>query len=129
MVQCLSRVGRGGVRGGRRSPSTIRRYEAGTSTPTLDALRKLAIALSVGADTLVFDNDERGPEDDPRIRFEATARLSDEEKQTVRLVLEGLLLAYDVKHDANAGPPDPQPSAQASSAAEVSSSPTGRSAS
>ncbi len=79
--------------------SQIRRYEGGTSTPTLDVLRKLAIALSVSADTLVFDEDERGPDDDLRLQFEATARLSDEEKQTVRRVLEGLLLAHDVKHD------------------------------
>jgi transcriptional regulator with XRE-family HTH domain len=79
--------------------SQIRRYEGGTSTPTLDVLRKLAIALSVSADTLVFDENERGPDDDLRLQFEATARLSDEEKQTVRRVLEGLLLAHDVKHD------------------------------
>lgn len=79
--------------------SQIRRYEGGSSTPTLDVLRKLAIALSVSADTLVFDTDERGPDDDLRLQFEATARLSDEEKQTVRRVLEGLLLAHDVKHD------------------------------
>jgi len=52
--------------------SQIRRYEAGESTPTLDVLRKLAIALSVSADTLVFDKDERGPDDDLRLQFEAT---------------------------------------------------------
>jgi transcriptional regulator with XRE-family HTH domain len=77
--------------------SQIRRYEAGESTPTLDVLRKLAIALSVSADTLVFDKDERGPDDDLRLQFEATQRLSDEEKQTVKRVLEGLLLAHEAK--------------------------------
>jgi transcriptional regulator with XRE-family HTH domain len=35
--------------------SQLRRYEAGNSSPTLDVLRKLAIALSVSSDTLVFD--------------------------------------------------------------------------
>ena len=77
--------------------SQIRRYEAGESTPTLDVLRKLAIALSVSADTLVFDKDERGPDDDLRLQFEATQRLSDDEKQTVKRVLEGLLLAHEAK--------------------------------
>jgi len=77
--------------------SQIRRYEAGESTPTLDVLRKLAIALSVSADTLVFDKDERGPDDDLRLQFEATQRLTDEEKQTVKRVLEGLLLAHEAK--------------------------------
>ncbi len=33
--------------------SQIRRYEGGDSSPTLDVLRKLAVALSVSADTLV----------------------------------------------------------------------------
>ena len=77
--------------------SQIRRYEAGESTPTLDVLRKLAIALSVSADTLVFDQNERGPDDDLRLQFEATQRLSADEKQTVKRVLEGLLLAHEAK--------------------------------
>jgi transcriptional regulator with XRE-family HTH domain len=77
--------------------SQIRRYEAGESTPTLDVLRKLAIALSASADTLVFDKHERGPDDDLRLQFEATQRLSDEEKQTVKRVLEGLLLAHEAR--------------------------------
>ncbi len=77
--------------------SQIRRYEAGESTPTLDVLRQLAIALSVSADTLVFDENERGPDDDLRLQFEATQRLTDDEKQTVKRVLEGLLLAHEAK--------------------------------
>jgi hypothetical protein len=81
--------------------SQIRRYEAGTSTPALDALRKLAIALSVSANTLVFDKDERGPDEDLRLQFEATARLTDDEKRVVKAVLESLLLTHDVKHDVN----------------------------
>lgn len=39
----------------------IRRYEAGTSQPTLDVLRALALALNVSADSLLFDDDERDP--------------------------------------------------------------------
>jgi transcriptional regulator with XRE-family HTH domain len=77
--------------------SQLRRYEAGKSQPGLDILRKLAIALSVSADTLVFDKDERGPDDDLRLQFEATTRLTDDEKQTVKRVLEGLLLAHEAK--------------------------------
>ncbi len=40
----------------------IRRYEAGTSQPTLDVLRGLAVALSVSTDALVCNEDERGPD-------------------------------------------------------------------
>jgi len=37
----------------------IQRYESGETQPSLTALRKLAIALNVSADALVFDSDER----------------------------------------------------------------------
>ena len=39
----------------------LRRYEAGTFQPTLDVIRKLATALSVSADLLLFGKDERAP--------------------------------------------------------------------
>lgn len=64
--------------------SQLRRYEGGSSSPTLDVLRKLAIALSVSSDTLVFDADERGPDEDLRLQFEATTRFSEEEKRVVK---------------------------------------------
>ncbi len=75
--------------------SQIRRYEAGDSMPTLDVLRKLAIALSVSADTLIFDHDERGPDDDLRLQFEATTRLTPEEKHIVKTVIESILLKHE----------------------------------
>ena len=45
----------------------VRRYEAGTSAPTLDVLRNLAISLSITTDSLVFGHDERGPRRRPRV--------------------------------------------------------------
>ena len=39
--------------------SQIRRYEAGQSQPRLDAIRKLARALTVSADMLLFEKHER----------------------------------------------------------------------
>ncbi len=39
----------------------VRRYEAGTSQPTLDVLRALALALNTSADSLLFDENDRGP--------------------------------------------------------------------
>jgi len=77
--------------------SQIRRYEAGDSSPTLDVLRKLAVALSVSADTLVFDENERGPDEDLRLQFEATTRLSDDEKHVVKAVIESILLSHEAK--------------------------------
>src|SRR5689334_22012605 len=60
----------------------LRRYEAGSSQPTLDILRKLAVSLRVSADMLLFDLNERGPDDDLRLHFEAASRLSPKEKET-----------------------------------------------
>lgn len=75
----------------------IRRYESGTSQPTLDVIRKIAIALHVSADTLIFDESERGPDDDLRLHFEAVSKLSEEEKETIKELLEGMLLKHEAK--------------------------------
>lgn len=77
--------------------SQIRRYESGDSQPTLDVIRKLAIALSVSADMLVFDEAERGPDEELRLQFEAIRQFTQEEKLVTKAVLESLIL----KHDAS----------------------------
>ena len=75
----------------------LRRYEAGKTQPNLDTLRRTALALNVSADLLLFDETERGPTDDLKLQFEATNRLTDDEKTTVKRVLEGLLLAHEAR--------------------------------
>ena len=77
--------------------SQLKRYEAGTSQPTLDVLRNLAVELSVSADVLLFDNDERGPDNELRLQFEALQQFSPKDKEVAKSVLESLIL----KHDAN----------------------------
>lgn len=75
----------------------LKRYEAGSSQPTLDVIRKLATALSVSSDRLLFGKDERGPDDDLRLQFEAISRFDEEEKRVVRSVLEGMILKHEVR--------------------------------
>jgi len=70
--------------------SQIRRYEAGTSTPTLDVLRNIALALHTSADSLVFDPDERAPTDDLRLIFEAIKDLDTHHQQLARELLEAI---------------------------------------
>ena len=77
--------------------SQIRRYESGQSQPTLDAIRKVAVALSVSADMLLFEKDERGPDDDLKLQFEAASRLNPEEKNVIRSVIESIVLRNTVK--------------------------------
>ena len=77
--------------------SQIRRYESGQSQPALDAIRKLAVALSVSADMLLFEEGERGPDDDLKLQFEAVSRLDPEEKKIIRSVIESIILRNTMK--------------------------------
>ena len=83
--------------------SQIHRYESGASQPTLDALRKLALALAVTTDELVFEEDERGPGDELRLQFEAISRFDPDEKKTAKEVLDGLILKHEARRWASSG--------------------------
>jgi transcriptional regulator with XRE-family HTH domain len=74
----------------------IRRYEGGTSQPTLDVIRRLAIALGVSADMLVFDNAEREPTDSLRYQFEAVSKLPEHEQSVVRELLDAVIVKHQV---------------------------------
>lgn len=75
----------------------IRRYEAGTAQPTLEALIRLAKALHTHLDDLVFGEGERGPGDDMALLFQAINDFSDAEKETVRTVLSGMVLQHSAR--------------------------------
>jgi transcriptional regulator with XRE-family HTH domain len=81
--------------------SQIHRYESGNSQPTLEALRRLALALGVSTDELVFEADERGPDDELRLQFEAVSRFGPDEKKTAKEVLDGLILKHEAKRWAS----------------------------
>jgi transcriptional regulator with XRE-family HTH domain len=87
----------------------LRRYEAGTAQPTLDVLRRLALALRSTTDELVFDEAERGPDEELRLQFEAVSRLDPPEKEVVRSVLEGLLLKHEARRLSTLGRGDSEP--------------------
>ena len=81
----------------------IRRYESGSSQPTLDVIRKLAVALRVSADKLIFDENEREPDDELKMQFEAISSFAPEEKNIIKAVLDGLILKHEAKR-WSAGP-------------------------
>ena len=76
--------------------SQLKRYEKGTSQPTLDVFRKIVLALNISADMLLFDND-RGPDEDLKFHFEAVSMLAPEEKNVIKELIEGMLLKHDAK--------------------------------
>lgn len=76
----------------------IKRYEAGTAQPTLETLVRLAKALHVTLDELVFNEDERGPSDDFRKQFDALRQFDDREKMIVKELLDSLILKHTANH-------------------------------
>jgi transcriptional regulator with XRE-family HTH domain len=75
----------------------IRRYEKGESQPTLDALRKLAVALNVAGDMLLFDESERQPPENLLLQFNALSQLSPEDQKSIRTLIDGLLMRHQAK--------------------------------
>jgi transcriptional regulator with XRE-family HTH domain len=77
--------------------SQIRRYESGQTQPTLEVIRKLAIALGISADVLVFDRNERNPREELKRQFEALSQFDDEEIKIAKALLESLILKHNAK--------------------------------
>jgi transcriptional regulator with XRE-family HTH domain len=75
----------------------VRRYEAGTSQPTLDVIRAIAVALGISADELLFAKDERGPSDDLKLQFEAVSKFDPESKKVVQQVLDSMILQQEAR--------------------------------
>lgn len=74
----------------------IKRYEAGTTQPTLEVLVKLANALHISLDNLVFGEDVT-PEGKLKYQLEAIAELDQNDRVIIGEVLEGLILKYQAK--------------------------------
>lgn len=75
----------------------VRRYEAGETQPTLEVIRNMARALSVSADALVFEEDERKPGEELGLQFEAVSQLPADEQAIVKEVLESLIIKYQTR--------------------------------
>jgi len=81
----------------------VHRYEKGAAEPSMSALKRLALALGVTTDELVFEDDERGPDDELRLQFEAISRFAPDEKKTAKEVLDGLILKHEARRWASSG--------------------------
>jgi len=87
--------------------SQLKRYEAGASQPTIDVFRRIALALNVSADMLLFEANERGPDDRLKLQFEALSHLDEKEREAVETMIAGVLHMHDAKRwtlAANAAP-------------------------
>lgn len=75
----------------------VYRYESGASQPTLDVIKKIAVTLSVTTDQLIFEEDERQPDDSLALLLEGVNRLNADEKHVIREMIEGMLVKHQTK--------------------------------
>ena len=92
--------------------SQLKRYEAGASQPTIDVFRRIALALNVSADMLLFEANERGPDDRLKLQFEALSHLDEKEREAVETVIAGVLHMHDAKRWTQAASTAPAAKAQ-----------------
>jgi transcriptional regulator with XRE-family HTH domain len=74
--------------------NSLKKYEAEQAQPSLDALKKMALALHVSTDSLLFGVHERRPKDEFALQFEAINELPESEQMVVREVLDSLIIKY-----------------------------------
>ncbi|MFS1526292.1 helix-turn-helix domain-containing protein [Microbulbifer sp. 2304DJ12-6] len=74
--------------------NSLKKYEAGQAQPSLDALKKMALALHVSTDFLLFDEHERVLSEDLALQLEAVSQMPADEQMVVREVLESLIIKY-----------------------------------
>ena len=77
--------------------SQLKRYESGASQPTIEVFRRIALALNVSADMLLFEENERGPDERMKLQFEALSHLDDKERDAVQTMIAGVLHMHDAK--------------------------------
>lgn len=75
----------------------IKRYEAGISQPSLEALKKLSQTFRVTTDSLVFEPQELEPDEDLRLQFHAVKDMPDAERQVIKQLLEGMIIKYETQ--------------------------------
>ena len=75
----------------------IRRYEIGETQPSLEALKKIALKLSISADALIFDEAERGPDEALKLKFEALRQFDADERRIAEGVLDSLINNHQAK--------------------------------
>ncbi len=75
----------------------VRRYESGSSSPTLEVIKNIAKTLGVSADELIFDENETVPATkilDRRLleQFEMLSRMDPHDQEAVKTILDGMII-------------------------------------
>lgn len=75
----------------------VKRYEAGEAQPSIEILKKVALAFNVSTDWLLFEDGEREPEGELKLKFEAVAKMDEEERRSITSILDAMILKHQTK--------------------------------
>jgi transcriptional regulator with XRE-family HTH domain len=75
----------------------VKRYESGQAQPSIEILKKIAIAFHVTADWLIFEEEERELPNNLQLKFEAVSQMTEDDQHTIQSLIDGMIL----KHTAN----------------------------
>jgi len=75
----------------------IMRYEAGTSQPSLEAIKKIARTLRVTTDSLIFEEEELEADADLTMQFQAIASMPKKQQAVIKQLLEGMIIKYEAE--------------------------------
>ncbi|WP_242540600.1 helix-turn-helix domain-containing protein [Trinickia mobilis] len=75
----------------------IKRYEAGTSQPSLEAIKKIAKTLRVTTDSLIFEEEELDADADLTMQFQAIANMPKKQQSVIKQLLEGMIIKYEAE--------------------------------
>ena len=77
--------------------NSIKNYETEQAQPSVEALKNIALALHVSTDFLLFEEHERGPNEELSLQFEAVCQLPEGEQQIIKEVLDSLIIKYQTR--------------------------------
>ncbi|WP_229505224.1 helix-turn-helix domain-containing protein [Massilia mucilaginosa] len=75
----------------------VKRYEAGASLPSLEAIKKIAQVLRVTTDFLIFEESELAPDANLALQFQAIAGMPEPQQAVIRQLLEGMIIKYEAE--------------------------------
>jgi len=75
----------------------IKRYEGGTASPSLEAIKKIAKTLRVTTDSLIFEDEELLPNADLALQFQAISLMKPEQQAVIKQLLEGMIIKYEAE--------------------------------
>ena len=82
--------------------NSIKKYESGHGLPSLDALKKIARALHVSTDFLLFEEQERGPSQELALQFEAISQMPPDDQDAVLRLIDAMIVKHKVEHAVRA---------------------------